>query len=147
MSMDADIQGHFESIDKRFESIDKRFEKMDERFKGIDERFDSIESRMATRDDIKRLELRLELLIINMKESLEREMREGFGTFNTRLEDQAIRLDRHAALWQTGRRWSTKMDNWAERFSKALEVKDVQITELRKRVSAIEQQLNPPPTP
>ena len=140
MGMDADIQERFERIDERFERIDERFERMDERF-------ENIESRMATRDDIKRLESRLELLIINMKESLEREMRDGFGTFNTRLEDQAIRLDRHAALWQTGRRWSTKMDNWAERLSKALEIKDVQITELRKRVSAIEQQLSPPPTP
>jgi hypothetical protein len=52
-------------------------------------------------------------LIIDVKESLEREiqglrrdMREGFAEVNTRFDTQAARLDRHATLWQTGRRWS-----------------------------------------
>ncbi len=64
----------------------------------------------------------LEQLIIDMKESLEREigslrseMREGFARINSRFDLQAQRLDRHGALWQTGRRWSCKMDDWAER--------------------------------
>ena len=57
----------------------------------------------------------LERLIIDLKESLEREFREslkaleqkmdqGFAQINSRFDLQAQRLDRHAALWQTGRR-------------------------------------------
>lgn len=87
----------------------------------------------------------LERLILDMKESLERElgelrreMHDGFQVVNTRFDTQAIRLDRHAAMWQTGRRWSAKMDDWAERFDKALEVKDREISELRARIEKLE---------
>ena len=87
-----------------------------------------------------------ELLIVNMKDSLEREigavrseMRDGFAQIASRFDTQAARLDRHAALWQTGRRWSGKMDVWAERVDSLLEVKDRQIAELRQRVERLEQ--------
>jgi len=57
-------------------------------------------------------------LITEVKDSLERElhsleraMREGFEGVNARFDAQAARLDRHAALWQTGRRWSARMDD------------------------------------
>jgi len=81
---------------------------------------------------------RLENLMMDLKESLEREMREGFQTMAVRLENQSSRLDRHAALWQTGHRWSGRMDQWAERVDASLEVKDRQIAELRERIERIE---------
>jgi hypothetical protein len=62
--------------------------------------------------DVKEGFARIELLLENMKESLEREMRDGFSQVNGRIDDlgsrfdmQANRLDRQAGLWQTGRRW------------------------------------------
>ena len=81
---------------------------------------------------------RLENLMMDLKESLEREMREGFQAMAVRLENQSSRLDRHAALWQTGHRWSGRMDQWAERVDASLEVKDRQIAELRERIERIE---------
>jgi DNA-binding GntR family transcriptional regulator len=87
----------------------------------------------------------LEQLIMDMKESLEREigslrseMREGFARINSRFDLQAARLDRHAGLWQTGRRWSSKMDVWAEGVDTALETKDREISELRARLDRLE---------
>lgn len=87
----------------------------------------------------------LESLIMDLKESLEREIhelqrevREGFAQVNTRLDTQAMRLDRHAGLWQTGSRWSARMDAWAEKVDGALEVKDREIAELRERLIKLE---------
>jgi hypothetical protein len=88
---------------------------------------------------------RLENLVIALKESLEREiqnldrgMQEGFQAMATRFDNQASRLDRHAALWQTGHRWSGRMDAWAERIDTALDIKDRQIAELRERIERLE---------
>jgi hypothetical protein len=85
-------------------------------------------------------------LIIDVKESLEREihglareMREGFAQVTTRFDTQATRLDRHAALWQTGRRWSGRMDDWAEKVDAALETKDREIADLRARLNKLEE--------
>lgn len=87
----------------------------------------------------------LEKLIVDMKDSLERElsslrqeMHQGFADINTRFDTQATRLDRHAALWQTGARWSGRMDAWAEKIDSALEVKDREISELRERLQRLE---------
>jgi predicted RNase H-like nuclease (RuvC/YqgF family) len=87
----------------------------------------------------------LEQLIIDMKESLEREIKSlerkvdhGFAQINSRFDLQAQRLDRHGALWQTGRRWSSKMDDWAEKVDIALETKDREIAELRARMDRLE---------
>ena len=91
----------------------------------------------------------VERLIIDLKESLEREFRDslkalerkmdqGFAQINSRFDLQAQRLDRHAALWQTGRRWSSKMDVWAEGVDTALETKDREIAELRTRLDRLE---------
>ncbi len=87
----------------------------------------------------------LEREIRQVKESLEREIRQvkdsmdrGFAQVNTRLDTQAARLERHAGMWQTGRRWSGRMDAWAEKVDGALEVKDREIAELRERVDKLE---------
>jgi hypothetical protein len=81
----------------------------------------------------------LALLITDVKESLEREIREGFAQVTTRFDTQATRLDRHAALWQTGRRWSGRMDDWAEKVDAALETKDREIADLRARLNKLEE--------
>ena len=85
-------------------------------------------------------------LITDLKGSLERElqglareMREGFAQVNTRFDTQVVRLDRHAALWQTGRRWSGRMDDWAEKVDAALETKDREIADLRARLNKLEE--------
>lgn len=83
----------------------------------------------------------LERQLIGTKDSLQSEMRQGFAEIMTRFDTQAARLDRHAALWQTGRRWSGRMDEWAEKIDVALETKDQEINELRKRISALEDKL------
>jgi hypothetical protein len=59
----------------------------------------------------------------------------------TRFDTQATRLDRQAALWQTGRRWSARMDDWAEKIDQALETKDREIAELRQRLTNLEKKI------
>jgi len=91
----------------------------------------------------------IEQLLSDVKESLEREIhglaREMHGEFaqlkaqiNTRFDTQAARLERHAALWQTGSRWSGRMDVWAEKIDAAIETKDREIAELRERLIKLE---------
>lgn len=87
----------------------------------------------------------LERLILDMKDSLEREigglrqeMRDGFAHVNGRFDSQASRLERHAALLQTGSRWTNRMNEWAERVDRALENKDREIAELRSRLEKLE---------
>ena len=80
----------------------------------------------------------LEREIHGVKDSLQSEIREGFAQINARFDTQAMRLDRHAALWQTGSRWSARMDAWAEKVDGALEAKDREIAELRERVIKLE---------
>lgn len=85
----------------------------------------------------------LEKLIVDVKESIERELHTGFQQVTTRLDTQAARLDRMGGLWQTGRRWSSRMDDWAERIDAALEAKDREIAELRQRLGELESRLPP----
>jgi hypothetical protein len=94
----------------------------------------------------------IERLLMDVKDSLEREIHgvgqevqglarkidEGFAQVNTRLDTQATRLDRHAGLWQTGTRWSGRMDIWAEKIDAAIETKDREIAELRERLNKLE---------
>jgi hypothetical protein len=86
-------------------------------------------------DQSRQSEARLALLITNVKESLEEEI----GQIGVRIDDVVLRLDRQGSYWQTGRRWSARMDDWAEKFDKALEVKDRQISELQDRLRRLEQ--------
>src|SRR5262249_37874697 len=94
----------------------------------------------------------IEQLLLDLKESLEREIRQvkdglahlkesmdyGFAQINARFDTQAARLDRHAGLWQAGTRWSARMDAWAEKVDGALEAKDREIAELRERLTRLE---------
>lgn len=90
----------------------------------------------------------LEKLIVDLKDSLERELgglrrdvqlvQQGVVQLNSRFDTQAARLERHAGLWQTGARWSSRMDAWAEKVDGALEAKDREIAELRERLQRLE---------
>ena len=87
----------------------------------------------------------LEQLIVDLKDSLERELsglrrevQQGVTQLNGRFDTQAARLERHAGLWQTGARWSSRMDTWAEKIDEALEAKDREIAELRERLTRLE---------
>lgn len=77
-------------------------------------------------------------LIVDMKESLERELREGFAGVQTRFDAQALRLDRQAALIQVGSRWTARMNEWSEKVDQALEQKDREIADLRTRIERLE---------
>ncbi len=70
--------------------------------------------------------------------TLEREARQGFPAIITRFDNQAARLDRHAGPWQAGTRWSTRMDQWAEKIDAALDTRDREIAELRARLDKLE---------
>jgi chromosome segregation ATPase len=90
----------------------------------------------------------LEKLIVDVKESLERELagirqdvqqvQQSIVQLNGRFDTQAARLERHAGLWQTGARWSNRMDTWAEKVDASLEAKDREIGELRERLQRLE---------
>ena len=87
----------------------------------------------------------IEQLLVDMKESLEREMRTGFGEMSTRLSElntrfdtQAARLDRQASLIQVGSRFTSRMIDWSEKVDRALEKKDHEIADLRKRIEDFE---------
>jgi hypothetical protein len=91
----------------------------------------------------------LEQLIIDMKESLEREIHgletklerkvdAGFRELNTRFDTQAARPDRQGALLQSGSRMLVRMNGWAEKVDAALEQKDREIAELRQRIDRLE---------
>jgi len=73
-------------------------------------------------------------LITAVKESLEREIR------NARFDAGGIRLDCHAVLWQTGSRWNSRRDVWAEKIDSPLETKGREIAELRERIAKLEKQ-------
>jgi len=88
---------------------------------------------------------RLEQLIIDMKESLEREisglrqeMRTGFQSLGVRLDNTETRLDRQGALVQMGSRWTNRMNGWAERVDRALAEKDRELNDVRARLQALE---------
>ena len=84
------------------------------------------------------LEARSVRLVTDLKESLERQINAGFEDMATRFDTQSNRLDRQAALIQTGSRWTNRMNDWAENVDVALEKKSQEIAELRIRLDKIE---------
>lgn len=81
----------------------------------------------------------LEQLVMDVKESLEREMRTGFAEIKTRFDTQATRLERQGGLIQTGNRWTARMNDWSEKIDRALETKDREIADLRARLEKLEE--------
>jgi hypothetical protein len=88
----------------------------------------------------------LEQLIIDLKESLERElhsfrseMTEFREEVRSRFDGQAVRMDHQFGLLESGRRRIARMDQAIERLHKAMEVKDKQISELAERIRRLEE--------
>jgi hypothetical protein len=80
-------------------------------------------------------------LVIDVKESLEREMNTRFDEVNrrfdavdARFDAQANRLDRQAAIIQSGARWSARMTAWSEKIDVSLDTKNKEIIDLNKRI-------------
>jgi chromosome segregation ATPase len=97
----------------------------------------------ASKADLKTLER----LMTDYMESIEREIKDvhaSLARIETRLDTQAIRLDRQGALLQVGSRWTTRMNGWAERVDRALESKDRELSDLRTRIEKLERRERPP---
>lgn len=81
-----------------------------------------------------RLDNRMVTLLTDVKESLERQI-EGVAS---RFDAQAIRMDRQAALLQTGARWTNRMIAWSEKVDVSLDKRIQELGEVRRRVEKLE---------
>jgi hypothetical protein len=81
----------------------------------------------------------IERLIMDLKESLEREIRETKAELIARFDAQAARLDRQGALLQVGNRWTARLNEWSEKMDAAMEARVREIAELRARIAKLEQ--------
>ncbi len=109
----------------------------------LKQHLDSMEARSVRlttdlKENLERQIHSLEALTTDLKESLERQIHAGFEDMATRFDTQSNRLDRQAALIQTGSRWTNRMNDWAENVDVALEKKSQEIAELRIRLEKIE---------
>jgi hypothetical protein len=94
-----------------------------------EDKLDRLERLIAgMQNDMKSGFANIERLVVNIKESLEREIHDVRTEMNTRfdqvvnrLDIQAARLDRQGALIQTGSRWTTRMNEWSEKVDQSLE--------------------------
>jgi t-SNARE complex subunit (syntaxin) len=81
-----------------------------------------------------RMDNRMVTLLTEVKESLERQI-EHLGS---RFDAQAIRLDRQAAMLQTGARWTNRMIAWSEKVDVQFDKRIQEIGELRSRVERLD---------
>lgn len=88
----------------------------------------AMESRLETR--IGGTESRMVTLLTDVKESLERQIE----NLSSRFDAQAIRLDRQAAMPQTGARWTNRMIAWSEKVDVEMGKRIQEIGEVRSRV-------------
>jgi|SRR5579864_9471717 len=114
-SMDSELKQYLDARDAELKQyLDARFGAVDAQFRSTFE------------------------LITNVKESLEREIK----TVVDRLDIQSTRLDRQASFVQTGSRWSSRMNVWADRIDVEMEKSNQEIAELRRRIERIEGSAN-----
>jgi hypothetical protein len=81
-----------------------------------------------------RMDHRMVTLLTDVKESLERQIE----NVTSRFDAQAIRLDRQAAMLQTGARWTNRMIAWSEKVDVSLDKRIQEIGELRSRAEKLE---------
>jgi len=67
-------------------------------------------------------------LLVDVKESLERDIHGLRELITTRFDTQAARLERQGALIQTGSRWINRFSDWSEKVDASLEQKDKQVS-------------------
>jgi hypothetical protein len=77
-----------------------------------------------------RMDNRMVTLLTDVKESLERQIEH----LSSRFDAQAIRLDRQAAMLQTGARWTNRMIAWSEKVDVEMGKRIQEIGEVRSRV-------------
>jgi len=77
-------------------------------------------------------------LVETLLEGLETRMLTEFHNVNTRLDTQAVRMDRQGGFIQAGNRWSGRLNAWSEKIDQAMEKKDQELLELRRRLDALE---------
>lgn len=81
-----------------------------------------------------RMDNRMVTLLTEVKESLERQIEH----LSSRFDAQAIRLDRQAAMLQTGARWTNRMIAWSEKVDVAHGKRIQELGELGARVERLE---------
>jgi t-SNARE complex subunit (syntaxin) len=81
-----------------------------------------------------RMDHRMVTLLTDVKESLERQIEH----LSSRFDAQATRLDRQAALLQTGARWTNRMIAWSEKVDVSLDKRIQEIGDLRNRAERLE---------
>ena len=92
----------------------------------------------------------LERLIVDFKDSLEREigilereMREGFQAIAGRFDARSARLERQGGLIQVGSRWSARITQWSEKVDTSIEREERAIAlmqeNLRRLVNRLDQ--------
>jgi hypothetical protein len=106
---------------------------MDQELKQYLEAMESrIDARMEAR--LGATEERMVTLMTSVKESLERQI----DGVTSRFDAQAIRLDRQAAMLQTGARWTNRMIAWSEKVDVSLDKRIQEIGEVRSRLDKLE---------
>jgi hypothetical protein len=85
-----------------------------------------------------RMDNRMVTLLTEVKESLERQINAGFENVGSCFDAQAIRLDRQAAMLQTGARWTNRMIAWSEKVDVSLDKRIQEIGEVRSRVERLD---------
>jgi len=86
------------------------------------------------KEHLEAMESRMVTLVTDVKESLERQIE----NLSSRFDAQAMRLDRQAAMLQTGARWTNRMIAWAEKVDVSLDKRIQEIGELRSRVEKLD---------
>ena len=81
-----------------------------------------------------RMDNRMVTLLTEVKESLERQIE----SVASRFDAQAIRLDRQAAMLQTGARWTNRMIAWSEKVDVSLDKRIQEIGEVRSRLEKLD---------
>lgn len=81
-----------------------------------------------------RMDNRMVTLLTDVKESMERQIE----NLSSRFDAQAIRLDRQAALLQTGARWTNRMIAWSEKVDVSLDKRIQELGDLRSRVEKLD---------
>ncbi|HTB14581.1 MAG TPA: hypothetical protein VK752_23580 [Bryobacteraceae bacterium] len=81
-----------------------------------------------------RMDNRMVTLLTDVKESLERQIE----NVSSRFDAQAMRLDRQAAMLQTGARWTNRMIAWSEKVDVSLEKRIQEIGQIRSRVEKLD---------
>ena len=76
--------------------------------------------------------------VAEMFRQMGQRMDERFAEVITRFDVQSARLERHGSLLQTGNRWIARINDWSEKVDTALEQKDKEITDLRRRIEKLE---------